>query len=116
MEATGPAGGGGGDTGDKDQRGRRPPATWLQAVLQKDAPSAYYDNPKFEEPFVQGLTTVDNDARRALYEKATAELNADPVALWTVQAEEYHAWNSAKFADVHPAGQPMVFFDQVKVL
>ena len=91
-------------------------ASFAYSWLQKDAPSAYYDNPKFEEPFVQGLTTVDNDERRALYEKATFELNADPLALWTVQAEEYHAWNSAKFADVHPAGQPMVFFDQVKVL
>ena len=88
-------------------------ASFAYSWIQKDAPSAYYDNPKFEEPFVEGLTTVDNDARRALYEKATFELNADPVALWTVQAEEYHAWRDDKFADVHPAGQPMVFFDQV---
>lgn len=88
-------------------------ASFAYTWIQKDAPSAYYDNPKFEEPFVEGLTTVDDNARRALYEKATFELNADPVALWTVQAEEFHAWREDKFTDVSPAGQPMVFFDQV---
>jgi peptide/nickel transport system substrate-binding protein len=88
-------------------------ASFAYSWIQKDAPSAYYDNPKFESKFVEGLTTVDDDARRKLYEEATFELNADPVALWTVQAEEYHAWREDKFADVSPAGQPMVFVDQI---
>jgi len=91
-------------------------ASFAYSWIRKDAPSAYYDNPKFEEPFVEGLTTVDNDAREALYQKATFELNADPVALWAVHPEEYHAWREDKFTDVTPAGQPMVFFDQVVVL
>ncbi len=88
-------------------------ASFAYSWIQKEAPSAYYDNPKFESKFVEGLTTVDNEARRKLYEEATFELNADPVAIWTVQAEDYHAWREDKFTDVTPAGQPMVFFDQI---
>ena len=91
-------------------------ASFAYSWLRKDAASAYYDNPKFESKFVEGLTTIDNEAREQLYREATAELNADPVALWTIHAEEYHAWREDKFAEVHPAGQPMVFFDQVVVL
>ena len=91
-------------------------ASFAYSWLRKDAASAYYDNPKFESKFVEGLTTIDDEAREQLYREATAELNADPVALWTIHAEEYHAWREDKFADVHPAGQPMVFFDQVVVL
>ena len=88
-------------------------ASFAYSWLQKDSASKYYDNPKFESKFVEGLTTIDDAARLKLYQEATWELNQDPPALWTIHAEEYHAWREDKFADVHPAGQPMVFFDQI---
>ena len=88
-------------------------ASFAYSWLQKGSASKYYDNPKFESKFVEGLTTIDDAARLKLYQEATYELNQDPVALWTLHIEQYHAWREDKFTDVHPAGQPMVFFDQV---
>jgi peptide/nickel transport system substrate-binding protein len=84
--------------------------TWLL----KDSPSKYYDNPKFEAKFLEGQATMDNEARAQLYREATAELNADPVALWTVQPQFFHAWREDLFAKAAPAGQPGVFYDQVE--
>ena len=59
-------------------------ASFAYSWLLKDAPSAYYDNPKFESKFLEGLSTIDTEARRKLYQEATAEMAADPPALWTV--------------------------------
>ena len=88
-------------------------ASFAYSWLLKDAPSAYYDNPKFESKFLEGLSTIDTEARRKLYQEATAEMAADPPALWTVHAEAYHAWREDKFTNLFPAGQPALFFDQV---
>lgn len=89
-------------------------ASFAYSWLQKDAASKYYDNPKFESKFVEGLSTIDTEARRKLYQEATYELSLDPVALWTVHAQAFHAWREDKFAVLHPAGQPGVFFDQIE--
>ncbi len=88
-------------------------ASFAYSWLQKDAASKYYDNPKFESKFVEGLKTIDTEARRKLYQEATLELSLDPVALWTVHAQAFHAWREDKFAVLHPAGQPGVFYDQI---
>ncbi|MDA0256337.1 MAG: ABC transporter substrate-binding protein [Chloroflexi bacterium] len=84
--------------------------TWLL----KDSPSGYYDNPAFEAKFTEGQATMDPVARTQLYREATAELNADPLALWTVQPQFFHAWREDLFAKAAPSGQPGVFYDQVE--
>ena len=88
-------------------------ASFAYSWLQKDSLSKYYDNPKFEDKFVEGLKTIDTEARRKLYQEATLELSLDPPALWTVHPQAFHAWREDKFAELHPAGQPGVFYDQI---
>ena len=89
-------------------------ASFAYSWLQKGSASKYYDNPKFESKFVEGLTTIDDAARLKLYQEATWELNQGPAgAVDDPRGGVPRLGARTSSPTCTRLGQPMVFFDQV---